>query len=567
GFVEAGLGSKGRREVSAAVSTPLIPGKLAARLSFASDAYDGFYDNPVPGGPKIGSEKSQAGAITLRATPTDRLEAVLRVSYAEDDDGQWKGFYLQTNCRQRLTNGVPTGAFTQYCGEIPESGPTLAANPEHFGFVRDAWRSSATVTYDLSFATVTSITAVNAETNEFNRDNDYGPLRLSQAGQLSDRWDASQELHLVGADRGQAVTWLIGASAYRFDNETERRNIEFWSGQTTTTGLPRTDERTDSTALYGSVGWRLRPDVTLTGDLRWQRDWKDFRTTSTDRTGRPITAADAWTLWTPRLTADWRMTERVMLYASAAKGVKSGGFNTMANIFPEERSFGPETNWTYEAGAKTAWFDGRLVANAALFWVDWTDQQVVAASAAGTNNNFYTNNAARSRSRGVEIDLTAAPADGVGLRLAYTFADAEFRDYQDPDYVTITGFAPTGDVSGLALPRQSRHQIAAGLDLDGDVAAVAGLGWFAGAEWLWQSRQYTENTNLSWIPADGKVNLRAGVETGGLRLTVRVQNLFDDRTPPVAVRFSEPTAAGYRRAWLVTPGDGRTWSVQARWSF
>ncbi|MFM2043966.1 MAG: hypothetical protein RLY86_2542, partial [Pseudomonadota bacterium] len=43
GFVEAGLGSKGRREVSAAVSTPLIPGKLAARLSFASDAYDGFY--------------------------------------------------------------------------------------------------------------------------------------------------------------------------------------------------------------------------------------------------------------------------------------------------------------------------------------------------------------------------------------------------------------------------------------------------------------------------------------------------------------------------------------------
>lgn len=255
-----------------------------------------------------------------------------------------------------------------------------------------------------------------------------------------------------------------------------------------------------------------------------------------------------------------------MLYASVAKGAKSGGFNTMANLFDTERSFGPETNWTYEVGAKTAWFDGLLTANAALFWIDWRDQQVVAASAAGRSNNFYTNNAARSRSRGLELELAATPAAGLDLSLAYTLVDAEFRDYQDPDYRDIPAFGPTGDISGNALPRQSRHQVAATAQYDGDLPWAGDLGWFTGGEWLWQSRQYTENSNLSWVPAAGRVDVWTGLESGSWRLTLRVENLFDDRTPPVAVRFSDP-ARGSARAWLVTPGDGRIWSLTGRVTF
>lgn len=567
GFIEGGIGTKDRRELSFGVSAPLIPGKLAARASFALDEYGGFYSNPVPGGPDIGSERSVAGALTLRATPTDSLEAILRVSYAEDDDGQPKGRYLATNCEPRLVNGQPSGSLSQFCGEIPEGVPaSMAANAEHFGFARDAWRTAATINYRLPFATLTSISAFNAETNEFNRDNDYSPALISQAGQLTDRWDASQEFRLLGGEGGP-LTWVAGASWYRFDNETERRNIEFWSGQTATAGLPRTNEETDSLAAYGSVTWQVLPDVGLTADLRWQRDWKEFQTTSLDRNGNPIALDNAWTMWTPRFVADWQATEDVLLYASVAKGAKSGGFSTMANLFEEERSFDPETNWTYEVGAKTSWLDGRLTANGALFWIDWTDQQVVAASTAGTNNNFYTNNAARSRSRGFELEIAAVPADGLDLRLAYSYVDAEFRDYQDPDYRDIPSFAPDGDISGLALPRQSKHQLVASGQYSADLPVAAGLGWFLGGEWLWQSKQYTENSNLSWIPADGKLNAWTGLEHQGLRLTLRVQNLLDDRSPPVAVRFSEPTAAGYRRAWLVTPGDGRTWTVQARWSF
>jgi len=561
GFVEGTLGTKDRRDLAAALSTPLIPGLLAARASFALNDVGGFYDNPVPGGPEIGAEKSIVSALTLRATPGETVEALLRVSYAEDDDSQWKGVYLPANCEPR----IPDGALRQFCGAVPEVGGSMAATPGHWGFRRDAWRSALTVDWDMGPASLTSITAYNAETNEFNRDNDYAAPRISQAGQWTDRWDASQELRLTGADRGQPVTWLAGANFWVFENDTERRNIEFWQGQTTSSGLPVTAERVESWAAYGSVSWRVAPGVTLTGDLRWQRDAKEFQTTSlTDGAGRPIPLSGDWTMWTPRLALSWQAADDLLLYASAAKGAKSGGFSAMANIFPAERQFDPETNWTYELGAKAGFLGGRLLVDAALFHIDWTDQQLVVASAAGTNNNFYTGNAAESRSQGLELAVEAAPADGLSLRAAYALVHARFTDYQDPDLTNSPGFAPDGDVSGRLLPRQSRHQLALSADYERDLAA----GWtgFVGGEYLWQSRQYTENTNLSWVPDDGKANAWAGVAVGALRLTARVRNLFDDRTPPVAIRFADPARA-YARAWLVTPADGRTWSLTARWSF
>lgn len=567
GYLEGTLGSKDLRAVQAGVAGPLVPGKLAARVSLSVKDAGGFYDNAAGTDPEIGSEKSSAGAVTLRATPTDRLEALLRVSYAEDRDGQPKGYYLATNCQPRLVGGLPTGAFSQYCGEIPQSSGPFAANAEATGFTRDAWRTALTVRYELDAVTLTGISAANWETNEFNRDDDYSAALIARAGQQTVRKDFSQEIRLTSADRGQALTWLAGASWYRFDNETERRNQLYYLGQTTPGGA-RTAAVTDSWAAYGSASLRLPLDLTATADLRWQRDDKSFASSALDAQGRPIVLADDWTMLTPRLSLAWQALDSVMAYASVAKGAKSGGFNEMASIFDDERSFDPERNWTYELGSKTSWLDGRLTANATLFWVEWKNQQVVAASAAGSVNNFYTNNAGRSRSKGLELELQARPLDGLTLGAGYTLTDARFVDYDDPDYRDIPAFAPDGRIDGKVLPRQSRHQLAASAEYQAPLpGGASGLDGFAGGEWLWQSRQYTENSNLSWIGDIHTVNLWTGIDTGRLRLTLRVKNLLDDRTPPVAVRFSQPTLAGYQRAWLATPGDGRTWSVSARASF
>lgn len=58
-----------------------------------------------------------------------------------------------------------------------------------------------------------------------------------------------------------------------------------------------------------------------------------------------------------------------MLYASATKGFKSGGYNTNA-IQP---AFDPETSINYEAGLKSKLFDDRLYLNLVAFYTQYSD--------------------------------------------------------------------------------------------------------------------------------------------------------------------------------------------------
>ncbi|MCA3256261.1 MAG: TonB-dependent receptor [Alphaproteobacteria bacterium] len=85
----------------------------------------------------------------------------------------------------------------------------------------------------------------------------------------------------------------------------------------------------------------------------------------------------------PRFTVDYKPTEEILLYASAAKGVRSGGFNTAnpvsaTGILASEVPYEEETNWTYEGGVKSRLFDRALLLNLAVFHTDWQDAQVSA---------------------------------------------------------------------------------------------------------------------------------------------------------------------------------------------
>ena len=39
-------------------------------------------------------------------------------------------------------------------------------------------------------------------------------------------------------------------------------------------------------------------------------------------------------------------------------------------------AYGEEKAWHFEGGAKTAWAEGRVAANVAVFYIDWSDLQL-----------------------------------------------------------------------------------------------------------------------------------------------------------------------------------------------
>jgi outer membrane receptor protein involved in Fe transport len=92
--------------------------------------------------------------------------------------------------------------------------------------------------------------------------------------------------------------------------------------------------------------------------------------------------------------------------------------------------FKPEVSWNYEAGAHLSFLDGRIMADAAVFFVDTRDQQIARYAASGLGRQMV--NAGSSQSYGVDISLSARMDicnNPLTLNASYGYTHATFTDY------------------------------------------------------------------------------------------------------------------------------------------
>lgn len=136
----------------------------------------------------------------------------------------------------------------------------------------------------------------------------------------------------------------------------------------------------------------------------------------------------------PRFTVDYQATRDIFLYASAAKGVRSGGFNTATPVSPtgilaDEVAYEEETNWTYEAGVKSELFNRALLLNASVFHVDWTNAQVSAFTLNPTTVNpvRIVRNAGGIKTNGFEVQSELRIADYFKIGGSVVYADPKFQ--------------------------------------------------------------------------------------------------------------------------------------------
>lgn len=559
GYVEGTVGTRSRYEIKGAIGGAVVPGKVQVRVAGVWHDFGGYFRNEAGG--TLGDQTTRAVTLAVRFTPSDALEILARTTYSLDRDQQPPLYPLQPNCSATL----PSGPLKLYCGEVPERRGPFAVNDYPYGLLRETARQTLQATLSLGDVSLRSLSSFAQDQSNFVRDDDYTPVLDFTRQQSTTRKDLQQDLRLQSVGDG-ALTWLAGINYYRFQNDIRQRDINNFAGLPP--AGPRSITTTNAVAGYGSATWHVLRDISLTGELRFSDERKSFVSEILDRTGRPLDLEARWTSWTPKFAATWDVTRDATLYASAARGFKTGGFNDMTNLFDSERAYQPETNWTYEIGAKTSWLDRRLQAELSLFWIDWTNQQVSASSAAGQSLNFYNTNAGATTSRGFELAIRARPTDRWSIDAGYAFTDARFDSYRDPDLATADGFAPTGDVSGKMLPRYSRHQLAASTEYR---QPIEGLGrdvdGYARLEATWQSKQYAEASNTAYVGDDTKLNARIGAVTGPWELSLWVKNLTDDATPPVVIRFNTRQRNTATRVFLVEAADGRTFGATLRWRF
>jgi iron complex outermembrane receptor protein len=120
---------------------------------------------------------------------------------------------------------------------------------------------------------------------------------------------------------------------------------------------------------------------------------------------------------------DFKPNESLLTYLSYSKGFKSGGFTQ--RIFPPEPetpTFRPEFVESYEAGVKAELLEHRLRWNSAVFYSDYTDQQVIVLDGFAPK----VRNAGDARIWGVESEIEAVPSSRIHLNGAVSYLNAQY---------------------------------------------------------------------------------------------------------------------------------------------
>ena len=117
--------------------------------------------------------------------------------------------------------------------------------------------------------------------------------------------------------------------------------------------------------------------------------------------GVPFTRHEKFNDVSPRFVVQYQVDDDKLIYASATRGYKAGGYNsTEINSF-----FKPENVWNFEGGFKTELFDRRLRFNAAGYYFKYKNRQSISLeSVPGSELPQYITRSGDSRAYGLDLE-------------------------------------------------------------------------------------------------------------------------------------------------------------------
>lgn len=236
--------------------------------------------------------------------------------------------------------------------------------------------------------------------------------------------------------------------------------------------------RTETWSVFGAVGYDFGR-VRINAEGRYNVDQKSAEVFSVSNPmvapgiypaidGTSVPAAgdfpvraepfrETFKSFTPRFTIDYRPVDNVFLYASAAKGVRSGGFNTANAVGPtgilaSEASYDEESNWTYEFGWKSHMLDKRWELNATYFLVNWDNAQVSSftENPAAVNAIRIVRNVGKIKARGVEVATQFRATDYLTVGGSFIRSNSKFRDGAYDGSVTTQCIIGSGSTATAA---------------------------------------------------------------------------------------------------------------------
>jgi outer membrane receptor protein involved in Fe transport len=241
----------------------------------------------------------------------------------------------------------------------------------------------------------------------------------------------SEELRLSSKGEG-ALVWTVGGF-YR----TLNRNF-YALYDTLFAGFlfPDTEyfskDTYESYSLFGDASYAITPRLKLGVGVRY---FEDDQTTQTLKDGSDL-EKDSFDSVDPRVYASFKVTEDMNVYASVAKGFRSGGFNR-----GELANYDPESLISYELGVKGVIADQALSYEAAVYFSDYSDmlrRGLVFNPDTGETDQI-TSNIGQVHVKGVEGGLTWRATDKLTLNATASYIDSEIVEVSATDATNLAG--------------------------------------------------------------------------------------------------------------------------------
>ena len=367
---------------------------------------------------------------------------------------------------------------------------------------------------------ITSITAFANSDIDFSFDADWGneeswdPVLYDYITDSQRRRKTlSQELRFASIDG--PLEWVAGLYAMRLEDKLDTLNQgeyydPFYDFADSLNDRLISDFDATSVAAFGQIEKSLGKKTRMSAGLRLERRSTDYSDTTN------LSANPSETMVGGELTLSHDYSDELTSYVSLAKGFKAGGFN-LGFVPDGRRDFDQEALWNLEAGVKMLMLEQALSINVAAFVSRREDQQVRTSFQIDPGDPssfvFYTDNAAKGETVGLEADLRWYIDDAWELYASLGLLDATFDEYQSPEV----------DLSGREQAHAPKYTYALG-----GVWRHAS-GWFARADISGKDAFYFDVSHDQKSEAYKLVNARIGFESGNWTSQLWVRNLFDEQ--------------------------------------
>lgn len=617
GNVKITTGAYNRSAYEGVLNLPLAD-NLATRIVIASDRHDGYINNNVIPGPSddLREKNSFYARSITRYEPSENFNATFRLDYSKKDANSEAIWGYQQIAGYSLTetttgSGIFNPVATVTEGHIyqPDDAERDDIGPY------DVFRNAFSLDKQEAFS-ATTIFEWYTEAADFKWTSNYSELSGKQFydsdysdggldfvggfGRQDDQKTISTELQISSNHEGP-LQWIAGL--YYFDQEAD---WEWLSSKDTTGngvadsivvpswGNPGHDPHTsDSIAAFGQLRYEVSDDLRLVGGLRYNKDEKTF-------TGDSIPDwDDSAVLWKAAIEFD--QSKDLMLYASAATGIRTGGANDGRVVSRgADPLYDNEEVISYEIGMKSTLLDDQMRLNISAFLNEYDDVKaqlfavacndsmttdtVLDCVEAGTTQSFeYYENGGGIDTTGIEVDLQWYPTNTLSLSGTFTWLDAKFSDDYAVGNSLLRPLLGLGNIEG----RQDINDNNSKFSFAGWSPAMApeytiGLGatyevYLGDNSYViphiqvnYSDKYYAFDTNIPEAKVDAHAMVDARVSwiiKENIQMDFFVKNLTDEVILTRAVVHSQIRDSKPLNSVQANWNDPRTWGVSLKYTF